>query len=730
MDSNEDVPQERTHVVPEAILIKEEDGEADIDLDMVVDMEEVELREQMNFKAEDMDGKEDLADDELDAVGYDNKFAPKVELEECEDNDEEEEKMGPNKDEVDEDFEPDENDDSEDNDDDGDWTEKVDSKDDIWEEVKGFKGGTKNKVKREFNGYKDSPKQPLIMELRKEIKNLRATLHRCRQQKQAMKTPKEAKIKKWVREYITEHHSRVWANFICDDKSDRAGCFTEQEILKAIGLRRISKKAYNYMRDNKLCPLPGNATMKNWINNHPEWDIPTQGEYVRPKESKVKGSGNISDGTTVNPCGQCGKNFTQKALLFEHLAVVHGDEKIRKRMQCNVCDKWLSSDKRMKGHQNMHMGLKTYKCTFCDRTYQNQGNMAAHRKQAHAAEWKELRGKLTSQGRKSSKPCQTCGIHLSSIAELNQHMAEVHGDTQAKETQCQTCGKWTMSKIKLKDHMRTHTGERPYTCDFCPQSFMSKGTQSAHLKEKHPVEWDLYKDQIKARNRIEGNLKMREAHANRKLGKPGFAPYAGGWKRSVSHNTNVKSDGEVPILDEATGMVNEDVFKCDICDKAYITKDYMLAHQKKVHKDEWQEQVYKRRIASKTTSNPCPLCGADLPVAALLNKHLAEVHDDPVAMQLQCTTCKKWLGSKQLLENHMTTHSDERPYKCDFCPKRYKTNKQMGFHRKEVHHEEWEANKGSLSYDIFSFAFLAPCLYLVIGYCILYIMQSPILHLL
>ena len=66
MDSNEDVPQERTHVVPEAILIKEEDGEADIDLDMVVDMEEVELREQMNFKAEDMDMKEDLADGELD----------------------------------------------------------------------------------------------------------------------------------------------------------------------------------------------------------------------------------------------------------------------------------------------------------------------------------------------------------------------------------------------------------------------------------------------------------------------------------------------------------------------------------------------------------------------------------------------------------------------------------------------------------------------------------------
>ena len=39
------------------------------------------------------------------------------------------------------------------------------------------------------------------------------------------------------------------------------------------------------------------------------------------------------------------------------------------------------------------------------------------------------------------------------------------------------------------------------------------------------------------------------------------------------------------------------------------------------------------------------------------------------------------------------THTTERPFKCDFCPKSFKTVKSMGFHRKEMHHEEWEANK-------------------------------------
>ena len=597
------------------------------------------------------------------------------------------EQFAPKK-EFDEDFEPEE--DSEDEDD---WTKKVDSKDNIWQETKGSNGGKHNQAKKQSNGRS-------MEELKKVVKSLSSMLAVCRRQRDALKTPKEAVIKKWVREYITKHHSRVWANFICDENSEKAGRFTEQEILKAIGLKRISTKAYNYMRDNRLCPLPGIGTLMGWIKEHPEWDIPkyerwdipTKGEFTKmPNESKKTVTDNKS---TVNPCGQCGKNFTQKTLLYEHLAEVHGDEKVRTRFQCKVCDKWLSSDKTMTGHRNMHMGIKPFKCTLCDKTYQSKNNMRAHRKEAHAEEWKELRGKLTSQMIKASKPCPICGMHLSTKANLNQHLAEVHSDSKARETQCQTCGKWMMSKLKLKAHMRTHTGERPYSCDFCPQTFMSNTTRWNHLKEKHPVEWNENKDQIKARNRKEGNRKLREAHANRKLGTPGFAPYA---PRSTPYNRTVPlSSGEVPILDEATGMVNENAFKCDFCEKAYITQRHMVAHQKESHYDEWLEQKSERRISANATANPCPTCGAVFPVQFALNQHLAEVHNDPAAMELQCKTCNKWLGSKWLLDNHMATHSDEHPYKCDFCPKMFKTYKQMGLHRKNAHQEEWEENKAEI----------------------------------
>ena len=70
MAQGEDDGKVRTHVVPESFLIKEEDEDPEADLDMVVDMDEVEKREQMNFKEEeDMDLKQDFVDDEMD--GYD-----------------------------------------------------------------------------------------------------------------------------------------------------------------------------------------------------------------------------------------------------------------------------------------------------------------------------------------------------------------------------------------------------------------------------------------------------------------------------------------------------------------------------------------------------------------------------------------------------------------------------------------------------------------------------------
>merc|ERR1712154_191418 len=118
-------------------------------------------------------------------------------------------------------------------------------------------------------------------------------------------------------------------------------------MLKAVGLMRISKKAYKYVRDNTLCPIPGESTLRNWSKAHPEVQIPTSDESVRPTETKEVGVESVDRphsadkvNTKVNPCGTCGANFPKKALLIQHLGEVHGDEKVRK-LQCKcVTNGW------------------------------------------------------------------------------------------------------------------------------------------------------------------------------------------------------------------------------------------------------------------------------------------------------------------------------------------------------------------------------------------------------
>ena len=47
---------------------------------------------------------------------------------------------------------------------------------------------------------------------------------------------------------------------------------------------------------------------------------------------------------------------------------------------------------------------------------------------------------------------------------------------------CETCGKSLLSKQGLMRHIRTHTGEKPYKCDLCPQRFASLSNFRDHRR--------------------------------------------------------------------------------------------------------------------------------------------------------------------------------------------------------------------------------------------------------
>ena len=49
---------------------------------------------------------------------------------------------------------------------------------------------------------------------------------------------------------------------------------------------------------------------------------------------------------------------------------------------------------------------------------------------------------------------------------------------------------------------------------------------------------------------------------------------------------------------------------------------------------------------------------------------------------LKCIHCLKQFSSKHCLKEHYFTHTDERPYKCKNCSKRFKHASQLSLHKK------------------------------------------------
>lgn len=58
-------------------------------------------------------------------------------------------------------------------------------------------------------------------------------------------------------------------------------------------------------------------------------------------------------------------------------------------------------------------------------------------------------------------------------------------NSEDRHLQCIECDYFAISESKLRMHMRTHTGEKPFFCSFCPYKSSQNSNLRKHIQSRH-----------------------------------------------------------------------------------------------------------------------------------------------------------------------------------------------------------------------------------------------------
>ncbi len=319
-------------------------------------------------------------------------------------------------------------------------------------------------------------------------------------------------------------------------------------------------------------------------------------------------------------------------------------------------------------------------CNMCLVKFENREDLDKHCEDKHGTQGlqcgtcgglvssQETHGEHVDLHRKCNVvACGLCGELLADKTLLKDHIGEKHRCQVVLHPICEICHESWPSKRSLQQHRTAAHGKGrdSVECDTCKKSFKTLGILRRHLRDKHKVKKAV----------------LRSGHACELCDKEyGKRKYLLGHMRTVH--------------------TRADVYTCDVCGQTFRTEGLLTRHQRRIHgvkSDEWDPKhtcdiCFKKYTTARIMrrhqarvhqrERNCDVCGKKCRTQELLDKHKREVHEQIY----ECDICNETFGSKWTLNKHRSdNHRGEKKFECDECGKKFAEKSGLKSHKRLKH---------------------------------------------